>query len=449
MTLFGYSTRHNDDPKGKPRVYFTCHPDDFCLFFKKIQEDIHRTHDCAIYFAKDMTAEISQDELEISLSQMNLFVVPITRRLLTQPNRAMDQDIAYAKQQRIPILPIMMESNIQELYSQPEKFDKRQFIDPNSQDGTQVRYEDKLKKYLDCVIISPEMAKRVRAAFDAYIFLSYRKKDRRYANELMKMIHQNPECRDIAIWYDEFLTPGENFSDTIQKALHDSQLFALLVTPNVLEEPNGNPNFVMGVEYPEARKSKKTILPVEMVPTDRDALKEKYKDIPNCADPRDDIAFKDLLLTAIQKVATSADENSPEHNFLIGLAYLEGIDVEVNRELGLELITSAANANVLEAMQKLSSYYYAQYDVINFSHWVSQAVRYKAHQHGDGFFYDLTELKYRACCSGKIEDWQEALKYAEEKYAEFYETLGPEDSRTKYLLSDITSLRSRLEKHLS
>ena len=47
-------------------------------------------------------------------------------------------------------------------------------------------------------------AEGTRHAFDAYIFLSYRKKDRRYANELMRLIHNNPECRDIAIWFDEF-----------------------------------------------------------------------------------------------------------------------------------------------------------------------------------------------------------------------------------------------------
>ena len=66
------------------------------------------------------------------------------------------------------------------------------------------------------------MAKRVRAAFDAYIFLSYRKKDRKYANELMRLIHSNPECRDIAIWFDEFLTPGESFKENIEKILDRS-----------------------------------------------------------------------------------------------------------------------------------------------------------------------------------------------------------------------------------
>ena len=42
---------------------------------------------------------------------------------------------------------------------------------------------------------------------------------RRYAQELMRLIHKNEFCRDIAIWYDEYLTPGEDFNQEIAAAL--------------------------------------------------------------------------------------------------------------------------------------------------------------------------------------------------------------------------------------
>ena len=45
------------------------------------------------------------------------------------------------------------------------------------------------------------------------------------------------------------------------------------------------------------------------------------------------------------KEAVTENDNEPEHNFLIGLAYLDGIDVEVNRERGIEMITLAALSN--------------------------------------------------------------------------------------------------------
>ena len=103
-----YKTWEGADPKGKPRVYFTCHPEDFPRYFEKIVKDIFKTHDCAIYYTEDMTEAFDAAHLETDLGQMNLFVVPVTWRLLSQPNRAMDADLAYAKQENIPILPFMM-----------------------------------------------------------------------------------------------------------------------------------------------------------------------------------------------------------------------------------------------------------------------------------------------------------------------------------------------------
>ena len=188
----------------------------------------------------------------------------------------MISDIPFALQKHLPVLPIMMEPGLDMIYARPDKFGELQYLNPKSTDLTEVSYEEKLKKYLESVLISEEMAKRVRDAFDADIFLSYRKKDRRYANELMRLIHKNPEYRDISIWYDEFLTPGESFRANIEKALEKSQLFTLLVTPNLLEEAN----FVMTEEYPAARNSGIGILPAEMVSTDQVQLAAKFAEIP-------------------------------------------------------------------------------------------------------------------------------------------------------------------------
>lgn len=346
-------TRGNVNPKGKPRVFFTCHPADFEKYFERICEDIFKTHDCAIYYTEDLSAPIAAEDLTTDLGSNNLFVIPVTFQLLTQPNRAMDTDFAYAKSEHIPVLPIMMELGIDALYMQPNKFGSLQYLNPYSTDATEIAYKEKLGKYLASVLISDETASRVRAAFDAYIFLSYRKKDRRYANELMRLIHKNPQFRDIAIWFDEFLTPGESFRDSIDKILHDSKLFTLLVTPNLLEDAN----FVMAEEYPAAKASGIHILPAEMVPTDKAALSEKFRNIPDCVDVSDEGIFHQHFLDALEKAAITTNDTDPEHNFLIGLAYLMGIDVEVDRQRGLELVTSAAEIGLPEAMEKLYNMY--------------------------------------------------------------------------------------------
>ena len=147
----------------------------------------------------------------------------------------------------------------------------------NKAKKTAISYEEKLKKYLQSVLVSNELADRVRAAFDAYVFLSYRKKDRHHANELMRIIHNIPGCRDIAIWFDEFLSPGESFRSNIESAMTKSQLFTLLVTPNLLEDGN----YVMLEEYPMAIKAKMSILAAEMEKTNIRDLQQRYIDLPN------------------------------------------------------------------------------------------------------------------------------------------------------------------------
>lgn len=363
MAVFKVKAKNRVDIDKKPRVYFTCHPDDFEKHFKKVCDDIFKTHNCAIYYTEDMTEVIAEDEKQVDLGRNNLFVVPVTYRLLSTPNRAIDEDIPYALKEHIPVLPIMMEPGIDEFYSKPDKFGELQYLNPYSTDLTEISYEEKLKKYLESVLISDKLAKRVRAAFDAYIFLSYRKKDRKYANELMRLIHSIPECRDIAIWFDEFLTPGESFKENIEKILDDCKLFTLLVSPQLLEkviDDNGEErdNYVISTELPLAHKKKQEkgtdIFAVEMEDTDKEAL--SAIDIDDYVNSGDE-TFRVRLLETISRMAITTN-NTPEHNFLIGLAYLEGIDVEVDRNRGVELVTLAANAGLLEATKKLRDMYH-------------------------------------------------------------------------------------------
>ncbi len=335
----------------KPRVYFTCHPEDFEKYFDEICEHILRSNNCAIYYAEDMSASYQDEDWRNDLEQMNLFVIPVTFLLLRGGNRALDIDLHFAVENHIPVLPLMMENGLDDLFMQ--HFGKIQYLSPDQADETAISFEEKLDSYLEGVLLGDEVRKRVQAAFDAYIFLSYRKKDRKYANELMRLIHKNPLCRDIAIWYDEFLVPGEDFNESIAQALEKCSLFTLMVTPNLLEDQN----YVMRIEYPEAKKAGKEILPVEMVPTDSVRMSEKYVGIPISVKGRDDDEFRARFLEGLKGIATHENELDPAHNFLVGLAYLDGIDVEKDHERALELITSAAESYLPEAMEKLAGMY--------------------------------------------------------------------------------------------
>ncbi len=453
MAVFKVATKNQDDVGKKPRVYFTCHPDDFDKYFKKICDDIFKTHDCAIYYTEDMTQAISEDEKEVDLGRNNLFIVPVTLKLLSKPNRAMDDDIPYAKKAHIPILPFMMEPGIDVIYARKDKFGELQYLKPESNDTTEISYEEKLKKYLESVLISDEMAKRVRAAFDAYIFLSYRKKDRKYANDLMRLIHSNPECRDIAIWFDEFLTPGESFKENIERMLDDCDLFTLLVTPRLLEKVINEKgeecdNYVISTELPMARTKKEEkgtdIFAVEMEKTDKNALSDI--DINDYL-KSDDTEFRARLIDTISRIATSAN-NTPEHNFLIGLAYLDGIDVEVNREFAIELITSAAEADLVEAIDKLYDIYSS--DDVDYKKaliWAQRKYDLLCNSLGEEHPDTLSALNNLAITYSYLDEYKKALEINEKVYTILCQILGEEHPETLNSLHNLASTYGNLGEH--
>lgn len=354
-----YKTRDNSSPQGKPRVYYTGHPADLSVYSPNIFQDILGLQNCAIYYDAEPEAPYDREELFRQLEQMQLIVIPVTSRFLQEPNRAREVEFDFAlKQCHIPILPLIQEPGLETMFNEKcgalQILGQERILDQEKAlAGTVLSYKEKLDKYLSSVLIGDELAAKIRAAFDAYIFLSYRKKDRKYAQELMPLIHQNDFCRDIAIWYDEFLVPGENFNQAIADAMERCQLFTLAVTPNIMEPGN----YVMTTEYPEAKKTGKPILPVELVPTDHKALETSFQDIPPSTDGYDQKALSAALLNAVQKLAIRENDHDPQHNFFMGLAYLNGIDVEVDRARAKALITGAAEAGLPEAMKTLVDLY--------------------------------------------------------------------------------------------
>ena len=436
------------NPNGKPRVFFTCHPADFERSFEKICADIFAVQDCAIFYTPDMEYRIPQEDMELDIAAMNLVVIPVSLKLLLKPNRAMDIDFQFAREHGITVLPIMIESGLDSVYVRPDKFGKRQYLDSVTTDPTAVPYQEKLKKFLHSVLVDDETEYRIRRAFDAYIFLSYRKKDRRLANELMRLIHKDPLCRDIAIWYDEYLVPSEKFDENIRKALEKSELFTLLVTPNLINEEN----YVRTYEYPQARSSGKPILPVEAEKTDRKELEKQFEGIPKCINAKDGNIITKALLEKIKKIATAENDSEPEHNFLIGLAYLDGIDVEINRERAVRLITSAAEEGLIEAKEKLYDMYNAGIgvgrDYRKALYWARRNAEQCENDYGEKDEHTLVALHSLAVAFFNIGQYSDALEIDKRVHELQCKVLGEEHPDTLTTLNNLASEYGKLGKHL-
>lgn len=351
MANLSYKTRIGVNAKGMQKVWFCAHPDDYAVFLDKTANSILSIINSAVWFDSEPKAKYSLQALEEDLSLMKLFVMPVTERLLTTKNRALDVEFLIAKKYNIPILPILEDEGLATLFN--EKCGNLQYLCPTKNDVTVASFKEKLSDFIFSVLVSDDLIQKVKDAFDAYIFLSYRKKDRAYAQELMRLIHKNDFCRDIAIWYDEFLIPGENFDSAITSAMEKSCLFTMVVTPNVLEDDN----YVLKTEYPIAKALGKKILPAEMQKTNEDELKQKYPNIPPLSYADD----KDLLSKNLKQyfsgVAKKEQSSSPTHKFFIGLAYLGGIDVEIDKPRAISLIKEASNEGLIEATKKLVSLY--------------------------------------------------------------------------------------------
>ena len=91
-----FKTRGKDvSPQGKPRVYFCCHPDDFSAYFQDISLEILNLVNCAIFFDEQPNVVGDANEWESRLSDMQLFVMPVTSKLLSGNNKGLDDIIFF------------------------------------------------------------------------------------------------------------------------------------------------------------------------------------------------------------------------------------------------------------------------------------------------------------------------------------------------------------------
>lgn len=331
MFSLNYKTKGGKYPHRKPRIFFCCHPADFALL-EHISEQLLNGADCTIWYISNNSEEKeNSNELFESLKDMQLFVVPITTVFLNDPCYASQQLVPFLLEQNIPFLPLMQEAGLDDAFTRA--YGNRQYLFEFDQSPAALPFTLKLEKHLQTILMKPPIDE-IQSAFRARIFISYRKKDRYSTKKLMKEIHGESTLEDVAIWYDEYLVPGEDFHAGITYAIDNCHVFLLVVTPNLIKERN----YVEEKEYPYAVKALKPIVPCEMQVTDHRELKKRYPNIPECIDITD---LNGQLSVLLNKYST-VQKLTPRRQYIIGCAYLLGIDVEVDRKRGIRLIEQAA-----------------------------------------------------------------------------------------------------------
>ena len=330
----------------KKNVYITGNRKD-TLWIQRIAEEILELWDCKVYIDSGSQFDGEVEEHLFSLMEMNLVVMAVTKSFLMEDNPAREIEFKFIREKKIVVLPILIEEGLEPVFD--TVCGDLHLLKKNNVD-----YKQKLKEYLNSVFGDDELYMSIEEVLTGKIFLSYRKKDRKNALQLLHLIHQFNDCRDFKIWYDDFLTLGEDYDEEIDYHLRESDIFLLAVTPNLLEEGN----YVAETEYPRAIFLKKKIIPVELIPTDREALQRKYPELPKCINIREIQTLEKILVEAKQEFGLEPCSNSDKKDYLLGQAYLKGISVEINHEQGIALIKKAAENGFYQAVYQLGKIYY-------------------------------------------------------------------------------------------
>ena len=397
---FIHKVRGDFSPAGLQKVYFSCINEDKGLI-DVIAEDIWKIIDCAIYYHEEsiIGSDIDRVDFEQNLSKMKLFVVLITTKYLTTNNAAKNIEFGYAINNHIPIIPIAMEAGLEDLFASEMNvvcpgYGNIQLLKYHVSDHSELSYLDKLNRDIKSILFDSKEVNRIKKVFTSRIFLSYRKKDRILAQQLMSIIHSIPSFQRTAIWYDEYLSTGEAWNNQIQEALDNSNLFLLLVTPSIVEPDN----YVIREEFPAAKIKKIPIVPAQkdhqnFTAETEKRFKEIFPDLHTLVDGNN----ADALEQALWKVADTGS-STLETDYLVGLAFFNGIQVEKNTDKATALIVATAEKGLPEAINKLADMYWNGDGIArNYEN----SVRYRK---------DLISL-YESKCSGEECNLEDMIKY--------------------------------------
>lgn len=421
---FLHKVRGGFSPNELQKVFISFHSSDR-IQMEQVASDILEVMDCAVYYHETLASvkkqDINMDDYELKLMEMKLFVVVITTNYLVSDSLSKNTEIGFALSHNIPILPIAVETDLEELYmNEMNKIEDGlgtlQLLNRFVFDRSALPYMQKLTVALNSVLVDREQVHRIKAAFNKRIFLSYRKKDRKYANELIRTIHSIPALERTAIWYDEFLSSGEKWDEQIREAISHSDVFLLLVTPFITEPDN----YVIREEYPTAQSMNKEIFSVKKTDSNSiefriEELKKTFPGLEILIDGNNVAELENALL----KFGTNS-KSTLEQDYLIGLAYFNGIDVERDNDKAVSLIVASAEGGLPDAVSKLADMYWMGDGVaVNYENsiqWKKKLIaiyqqRFSFSQkQGDVLMY-IKSMDDLAICLFELSAFREALEY--------------------------------------
>ncbi|MBE7069331.1 MAG: TIR domain-containing protein [Ruminococcaceae bacterium] len=218
-------------------------------------------------------------------------------------------------------------------------------------------YLKRLQSYYDnnvdpyrIVGLSEEQKELMEHLFRFKAFVSYRKKDIVELHRLIEFIREIPELRDMALFYDDALVPGENYNERLAGEMSSSDITIFVVTPSLTEENN----YVIREEYPQAEREGKILIPVIMTGTDINEIRATFPAFGDLYDFSDKESLRDKFLEVAEKFGEPAG-SSPEYKHLLAMAYEKGLETEKNIVLSHQLFKEAAEEGYLSSLAYMTT----------------------------------------------------------------------------------------------
>ena len=126
--MFQFISRSGNLTEMMPRLYVSCHPDDFADYFDSVCNAVFNSQDCAVFYTDNMNADLGGENALKDLESMNLYVIPVTYKLIKKSCPAVDYILKFALEKHIPVIAIAMEPCLFELFFESGKFRYCQYI---------------------------------------------------------------------------------------------------------------------------------------------------------------------------------------------------------------------------------------------------------------------------------------------------------------------------------
>jgi len=306
--------------------------------------------DCVVSYIENPDAAIDAEQLQNELSTNHLLVIFVTLDMLQSVTPGeLPVEYRIAKELHVPIFPILNDDGLFNLYN--EKLEPTHCIVK-----LDIEYRVKLKAQMETLLVSEEIIAQVKEkAFTATVFASYRKEELSEVRRFMKAFHDLEGFESISVWYDYFLRAGRYFDSDIKEAITNSDALVLVVTPDLATEGN----YVQRLEYPFAQEIRKPVVPVEAVPTSHEQFYNLY---PNagCPIPLNDAIALQAAFHKTVGASALANQLDSERSYLLGIAYLKGINVERDFDRAIRLLSVATKEYTtasIDAANQLASIY--------------------------------------------------------------------------------------------